>query len=187
MLAEKPAFLTSSLPFRFAFFSAFALSAFSSAISLRPRSRFDGASRPSSAVDLEPVESSVDVRVAALAEANLLVPVDPDSHPGRRIALLADHLDRGERDAPRPLEDAALGVGPVAALADVPLDGAQTLDPDAERVMVDGEELSPLAGLVLVGPLGARHHLDQVAHLQLLHGSLSFCPSRPRALPGRGR
>src|SRR5215469_8759888 len=49
MLAEKPAFLTSSLPFRFAFFSAFALSAFSSAIAL-PRLASTGR-QDSSAVD----------------------------------------------------------------------------------------------------------------------------------------
>src|SRR5262249_50775882 len=83
--------------------------------------------------------SSFDLRVALLAEADLLVALDPDAHPGGGIALLADHLDRRQGDGSRALEDAPVGVGPVAALPQVALHGPQTLHPHPLAVAVDGQ------------------------------------------------
>ena len=64
-------------------------------------------------------------------------------------------------------------------LRDVPLDEPQPFDVSAARLVVDGHDLAALLGRVLGAPLGARHHLHQVSHFQLLHVLLL----RPSAWP----
>src|SRR5688572_27299540 len=77
-----------------------------------------------------------------LAEPEALLPFVANSDAGRLVALGADHGDRGERDAARLLEPAALLVVAVATLLDVLGHDPQTLDANAIGLAVDRDHLA---------------------------------------------
>src|SRR5688572_26439284 len=112
----------------------------------------------------------VNQRITLLAEPLLRLAHFADPDAGRLVAFATDERDRSERDAARRLQATTVDVVPIAALADVALHDAEPLDDEPLLLAVDADDLPPLAGGGLRGRLGARHDLDRVSDLELLHG-----------------
>src|SRR5215471_7430167 len=116
----------------------------------------------------------VNSSLALLTEAHRLVAVESDPHPGRRVALGANHRHRGASDRPYFFQNTALRVGAVPTLFDVALDQAYPFHRHPVRGAVNLEDLPAFARFALVRSLGARDDLDRVPDLEFLHCPLAF-------------